>query len=146
MKPRTLTTLVLSVLLAPLAVSVAVEGTIDGNADKQKLNKAGSPPAVSLTIDYGDGAQKRFPAVPWKDKMTVFDAISWSAKHPHGIQLKHRGRGSLAMVNQIDDLKNSGGSGKNWIFYVNRKLAIRGCGASTLAQGDEILWRFEVYR
>ena len=36
---------------------------------------------VELTIDYGDGMQKRYPTLPWKDGMTVFDALTWAEKH-----------------------------------------------------------------
>ena len=111
-----------------------------------KPAKRDTPPTIELTIDYGDGAQKRFPEVPWKKGMTVMDTVLWAGKHPHGLQVRHRGQKSLAMVSQIDDLKNGGGSGKNWIFYVNNRLSDRSCGASIVSSGDKILWRFEVYR
>lgn len=114
--------------------------------DAAKSDQRDAKPAIELTIDYGDGAQKRFSQVPWTQNMTVFDTLQWASKHPHGIEFKHRGKDSLALVSQIDDLKNSGGSGKNWIFYVNQKLSDRGCGASKVLPRDKILWRFELYR
>lgn len=128
-------------ILITLALLVPVAAD---NNDSKPAKRTASP-AVVLTIDYGDGAQKRFPAVPWQSDMTVLDALVWAKNHPHGIKFNHRGKGALAMVGQIDDVKNSG-SGKNWIFYVNEKLSEKSCGASKLASADKILWRFEVYR
>ena len=110
----------------------------------KKLTK--KKPSAELVVDYGDGAQKRFPSVPWTKGMTVLDALQWADDHPHGIELQCRGKGSLALVGKIDDLKNSGGTGKNWIFYVNQKLSQRGCGATEIAANDQILWRYEVYK
>ena len=112
--------------------------------------------SVVLTIDYGDGMQKRFPQIPWKDGTTVFDALQWADKHPRGIALKSRGKGATRLVQQIDDLKN-GGFGKkvdgsvdkrkkNWIYRVNGELADRGCGVFKLKAGDRILWKFDEYQ
>ena len=78
--------------------------------------------------------------------MTVFDTLEWAADQPHGIQFEHRGQGALAMVDQIDDLKNSGGNGKNWIFRVNGELGNSSCGVAKISAGDEISWQFDVYR
>ena len=116
------------------------------SADTPAKHDAGKTPHVELTIDYGDGAQKRFPKLPWKKEMTVLDALLWAEKHPHGVDLKYRGKNALAIVGQIDDLKNGGGDRKNWIFYVNKKLADRSCGATKIEPSDRILWRFERYK
>src|SRR6187399_3102774 len=43
---------------------------------------------VQLTIDYGDGSQKTFTAIEWKEKQTVFDVLQAAEKHPRGIKLK----------------------------------------------------------
>jgi len=49
------------------------------------------------------------------------------------------------MLTRIDDLANEG-SGRNWIYRVNGKLADRGIGAFNLKLGDTVLWRFEKYQ
>ena len=130
-------------LILLLALATAPSLLSEEDKSKPDQNRAKS---VELTVDYGDGAEKRFAKVPWKDGMTVLDSLIWASKHPHGIKLKYRGKKSLALVGQIDDLKNAGGGGKNWIFYVNKKLADKGCGAAKLRPSDRILWRFEEYQ
>ena len=112
--------------------------------------------SVVLTIDFSDGMQKRFPQLPWKNGMTVFDALQWADKHPRGIEMKSRGKGATTLVLQIDDLKNGaagkladgsvGRSKKNWIYWVNGELADRSCGVLKLKAGDRILWKFDEYQ
>lgn len=117
-----------------------------GGEEKKAPTKTKQKPIVTLTIDYGDGMQKRFPSIPWREKMTVVDAIEWADKHPRGISFASRGNGATKLINQIDDLKNGGGQKKNWIFRVNDKMADRSCGVFPLKQGDRVLWRFEEYK
>ncbi len=102
--------------------------------------------SVKVTIDYGDGVEKRFTAIPWQDPMTVWDAMRLAAKHPRGIKFEHRGKGATALLTQIDDLKNEGGGKRNWVYRVNEKLADRSLGILEIKAGDTILWRFEKYR
>ncbi len=100
---------------------------------------------VILTIDYADGAQKRFPLIPWKKSMNVLDAMQWADKHPRGIEFAKRGRGETTLVTQIDDLKNQGGQ-KNWIYRVNGKMGDRSCAVFPIEPGDAILWKFQQYQ
>ena len=100
---------------------------------------------VKLTIDYGDGVQKVFVALPWKEKMTVLAALQAAEKHPRGIKLTHQGSGERVLVTAIDDLKNEG-RGRNWIYEVNGKLADKSAGVYELLAGDSVLWRFATYR
>jgi len=104
---------------------------------------AAEPMAVSLSVDYGDGSEKRFTALAWTDGMTVLDALQAAAKHPRGITFKHRSSGATAFVSQIDDVANAGGAAKNWRFHVNGKLADQSCGVFTLKAGEAVLWKFE---
>jgi len=99
---------------------------------------------VEMVIDYGDGVQVRFTALAWREKMTVLDAVTAASAHPHGVKCVWRGAGSNAFVTQIGDVKNEGGGEKsrNWLFSVNDKESEVGIGASTLAAGDVVLWRF----
>lgn len=99
---------------------------------------------VTLTVDYGDGFQKRFTAVPWRAEMTVLDMMKHAEKHARGIRMTYRGTGSTALLLQIDDLKNEG-RGRNWIYRVNGALADRSFGIRKLKANDVVLWRFEKY-
>lgn len=100
---------------------------------------------VELVVNYGDGVEKRFTAVPWKEEMTVLDAMKHAQRHPRGIKFEYRGSGATAFLTQIDDLKNEG-SGRNWIYRVNGELATRSFAIQELERGDAVLWRFEKSR
>lgn len=134
-------------LLALLSLACATVLSAQSETDSVKKR----PPTpklttVVLTIDYGDGAQKRFPTIPWKKGFTVLDALEWAKKHPRGIELQRRGKEATTLVLAIDDLENSGASKKNWIFRVNGKLGDRSCGVFPVRPADRILWRFERYQ
>lgn len=101
--------------------------------------------SVKLVIDYGDGCEKHFTAIPWKERITVFDVLMVADRHPRGIDWKYRGKGATALLERIDDLENEG-AGRNWVYRVNGKLADRGLGVYELKSGDTILWKFEKYR
>ncbi|MCZ6682769.1 MAG: DUF4430 domain-containing protein [Planctomycetota bacterium] len=102
---------------------------------------------VRLIIDYNDGVEKHFTAVPWKKGMTVRDAMDFAKRSPHGIAFEHKGRGETALLTRIDDLANQGGgSGKNnWIYRVNDKLANKGFAVFELNPSDVVLWKFTTY-
>jgi len=105
-----------------------------------------SPEIVGLTVDYGDGVQKVFTALPWRQAMTVRDLMQLAQEHPRGIRFASRGSGATELLTRIDDLDNQGTRGRNWIFHVNGKLADRSLGAYRLRPGDAVLWEFGKYR
>jgi hypothetical protein len=124
--------------LAAVALALAV-GTVRG---------ADSPSAaVSLVVDYGDGAQLLLSAIPWHDGMTVLDTLTFAQNHPHGVKFTKRGSGSGTLVTGIGGLANQGGGekDKNWLFSLNGKSSTVGAGAAKLASGDAVLWKFQVY-
>lgn len=100
---------------------------------------------VKVIIDYCDGVEKHFASIPWREGMTVLEALKSAQAHPRGIRVVQRGTGATAFVTQIDDLANEG-NGRNWVYRVNGKLGDVGCGARQLVAGDSVLWKFEVYR
>ena len=131
----------MSVVIGLSAVLVAVAAISDAPPSVAADGKAQT---VRLVVDYGDGAEVRFKALPWRDGMTVVDALAAAGKHPHGTTFAQRGRGASALIIQIDDLKNQG-DGKNWLYSVNGKTARVGAGAYKLKSGDAILWEFKDY-
>jgi len=98
--------------------------------------------SVRLTIDYGDGAQKSFTALRWKEKMTVFDALQAAEKHSRGIKVAFTGRGESVFITSIDDVVNEGASGPNWRYSVNDQPAQSSAGIMEVKAGDSIMWRF----
>lgn len=114
-------------------------------APAQDLRKIPPEKAVQLTIDYGDGVQKNFSALEWKEKQTVLDLMQLAEKHPRGIKFKHRGAGATALVTAIDDVASRAG-GDSWLYEVNGKLADRSCGVYEIQPGDKVLWKFGTYK
>lgn len=101
---------------------------------------------LRLVIDFGDGVEKHFTQLQWKDKMTVLDAMQLARQHRRGIRFEHRGKGATLLLTQIDDVKNQGSDGRNWIYRVNEKVGDRSIAIYPLKSGDTILWKFETYR
>jgi hypothetical protein len=123
------------------ANSVAVNATTDaqGNESERKL--------VTLTVDFGDGFQKRFTNVSWSEGLTVLDVMFQAKRHKRGrLEFKQRGKAATALLFQIDDVANQGGGRRNWIYYVNKRKGDRSFAISKLEPGDEVLWRFETYQ
>ena len=127
-------------LIALIAFACVLNGTghLGHSADKKKST-------VTVTIDFGDGFQKRYTSIPWKSKMTVMDATQAATKHKRGIKIKYRGRRATAFLFQIDDLKNEG-RGKNWLYSVNGKLGDRSFALFPVKAGDTVLWKFRKYK
>ncbi len=123
----------LVIVPAPLAIGAGAE---------QKAE------TVGLVIDYGDGAELRFKALPWRAGMTALDVLSAVGSHRHGVKAVMRGSGRLALVTKIGDVVNEGGGEKsrNWIFSINGKVSDTGAGAAPVAPGDVVLWKFDTYQ
>ncbi len=111
------------------------------------LRAAAEARSVKLVVDYGDGVEKHFPAIPWKEGMTVLDVMSAATGRAHGIAFEHTGSGDTAILTRIDDLSNEGGGKekKNWLYWVNDKFAERSFGAYELAPSDVVVWRFALW-
>jgi hypothetical protein len=98
--------------------------------------------AVRLTIDFGDGVQKIFLNLEWKEKLTVFGALEAAQKHPRGIKLEHSGSGETTFIKAIDDAANEGQGGRNWRYSVNGESGRVSAGIAELKAGDQIVWRY----
>ena len=129
-------------LLVAAAITLVASTGLRAEQDEPKEP---AKPSVRLMIDYGDGVEKHFTALAWKEGMTVFDLMVAAQEHPRGIKFKHRGEGDTAFLTQIDDLKNEG-QGRNWVYQVSGKLADRGFAVFPLKRSDTVLWRFGEYR
>lgn len=127
------------VYLMPFAL-VSLCGWI-GSAAEQPANTS----RVMLTIDYGDGFQKRFTKIRWHKDMTVLTVMQFAKKHARGIEFEFRGRGKFALLTSIDRQSNEGGDGDNWVYRVNGKLGDRSFSIATLPKGARVLWEFGKY-
>ncbi len=102
---------------------------------------------VRLIVNYNDGVEKHFTAIPWHRDMTVLDALNHSKKGSHGITFEYKGSGETALLSRIDDLQNQGGGRgkKNWLYWVNTDFADRSLGIRRLQPSDVVLWRYDVW-
>ncbi|MCA9209624.1 MAG: DUF4430 domain-containing protein [Planctomycetales bacterium] len=125
-------------LLGSVGFAVSSSAADDGKPDADAKS-------VKLIVDFGDGFEKHFTALPWKAKMTVADAVELARQHPRGIKTQQRGSGATAFLESIDGLKNEG-RGRNWIFRVDGQLGDRSFALFPVEAGDIILWKFEEYR
>ena len=115
-------------------------------AQRELKLAAEGEPAVELAVNYGDGVEKRFARIPFKEGMTVLGALQHAENHPRGITFVESGSGESALLTRIDDLANqTSADGKNWLYRVNGKLATKSFDAYVLSAGDVILWSFEKY-
>ena len=126
--------------IASAGILTAQTRTIDEKPDKETERKT-----VTLIVDYGDGAEKHLKFIPWRKSMTVASIMEYAVKHRHGIKVKTRGSGSTAFIEQIDDLKNQGGRGRNWVFRINKELGKKSYAVSKLNPNDTVLWKFDTY-
>lgn len=131
-----------------VVLTFAVLAGVSGPAAAADRRAEPETKTVRLAIDYGDGVQKVFAAVPWSAGQNVLDVLAWADKHPRGIDLQVSGSGASAFVRSIDGLANEGGgaSAKNWLYWQNGKLAQTGAGAREVGAGDELQWKFGVYK
>jgi hypothetical protein len=127
-------------ILATLVI-LAIASVSEGQRAQARL----APKIVRLVIDYGDGVQKHFTQLDWKEGMTVLDAMRAAREHPRGIAFDSRGKRATLFIFKIDGLENET-QGKGWLYKVNDKLADRSCGIYELEAGDAVLWTFEEYR
>jgi hypothetical protein len=121
---------------------------VEGAAGTSSSTSTAAPgQTVRLVIDYGDGVEKRFNSLPWHEGITVLDVMQAARQQPHGITISVRGSGETALLTKLDDVANEeGGVGaRNWIFYVNDRMADRSLGATPVKSSDTILWKFERY-
>jgi hypothetical protein len=132
------------VVMSP-AIARSQDAVVDSPGQDQKpatANDADSPQDVSLTIDFGDLSQQKFVAIPWRDGMTVLDAMRSVEKHPRAAKFRFRGQQQTAFLEEMGGLANQGGDGRNWMFRVSGKIAKQSFAATTLQPGDDVLWEF----
>jgi hypothetical protein len=129
----------LNTLVRRLLLCVAV--AFLANSWRPALAADAETKTVQLIVDYGDGSQKHFTKLEWKEGLTVLAALQQAAKHPRGIKPSVQGSGEFALVISIDELKNEG-NGKNWLYRDNGKLADKSCGIQKLNAGDVVTWQF----
>jgi len=121
--------------------------TENGATAAAAKSPASATKTVELVIDYGDGVQRHFTDIGWRQSMTVLDVLKAAQQHSHGISFSAHGSSDTAMVTKIDDETNQRGAtgAKNWIFRINGRLGDESCGIAEVRPGDTVLWKFGPY-
>lgn len=97
---------------------------------------------VTLEIDFGDrGETKRLEDIAWRANMTVLEVMD-AAKKNERITFKYLGSKAKAFLTTIDDVKNEGAEGRNWVYHVNETKATQSFGVQKVKPNDVIRWRF----
>ncbi len=126
------------VLICPIALQ-AGEDKIESDAK-----------AVKLIVDYGDGVEKHFTSLPWKEGLTAYGALEQASHSTHGISFEAKDYGDSIgrLVTRIDDLasEKGGTAGRNWIYEVNGQMAKRACDKQTVQAGDVVSWTFSAWK
>jgi hypothetical protein len=99
---------------------------------------------IRVTIDDGNGVEKTFNSIEWRQGLTAWEATLEAVKKAPQLQVKHSGSGSSVFVTEIGGVANQGGGAKmkNWQYSVNDEYADVGPGAKVLKAGDRVVWRF----
>jgi hypothetical protein len=102
--------------------------------------------AISIVVDFGDGAQRRVSGIAFAPGMTVLDAMNAAKERAHSFGFSASGRGETALVSQIDDVANESGQGSRaWQYWINREYGTVSVGAAALKAGDRVSWAFRKY-
>jgi hypothetical protein len=138
--------LLLFVLLGVMALrngrlGTAVENVRNEDGSTSVPSAAVTGQSVSLAVDFGNGAVRRFAALPWRRGMTVLDLLERAAAYRPGLSFRKIGSGEKAFVTHIDKMASNEKEGQYWQFWVNDQHGDRSCGVYELNSGDRVLWK-----
>ena len=139
--------LLVALLLAIVAQNRLRPSDVHRGDDTQPPAGPATGKFVSLRIDFGDGSQKQFPQAPWREGMTVFDALAWADHQSPGIDFVYEHTGADAFVQEIDGVANQGDgqTARNWLYEVNGEKGQKSSAVHQLQPSDAILWKFALY-
>src|SRR5262245_18966181 len=83
-------------------IIVALVGLAEGchtQVAKSRPRTPGSPTqTVAVTVDFGDGKERRLDSLPWGDRMTALEALQAASETPGGPKIESHGSGPTAFV------------------------------------------------
>lgn len=104
---------------------------------------------VRLVIDFGDSFEAHYTAIPWREGMTMRDAMlaAKERRAPLAFTFEEKGTGERAFVTSIAGIKGEGAGkeSRNWLFWVNETPGERSFAVTTLQPGDAATWKFASY-
>ena len=97
---------------------------------------------VQLVVDFGNGASRRFDALPWQEEMTVGDLLAAATQFRPALQYAQQGEGASGFLVSLEGVSNEGSKGRNWRYLVNERLGQTSFCVAKLESGDRVLWEF----
>lgn len=104
---------------------------------------AASAETVALEIDFGNGARREYAALPYREGMTVGDALRLARDFGPGLPFTHQGEGELSFLTSLDGVANQGPGGRFWLYQVDGRRADVSYEVQPLAAGERVLWQFK---
>jgi hypothetical protein len=98
---------------------------------------------VALEIDFGNGARREYAALPYRDGMTVGDALRLARDFGPGLAFTHQGEGELSFLTSLDGVANQGVGGRFWLYQVDGERADVSYEVQPLRAGQRVLWQFK---
>ncbi|TLD42111.1 MAG: hypothetical protein JETT_1591 [Candidatus Jettenia ecosi] len=90
---------------------------------------------VMIEIDYGGLHQNLEVEIPWKQGITVLEALQSVAK------VETQQKGEYFLVTSIDKVKGQAGN-KVWYYHINGKHATSFANTCVLNEGDRMRWEY----
>lgn len=118
-------------------------------ADRAEARFQRPKATVRLVIDYGEGVEIHYTAIPHHPGMTLEQAMH-AAKEmtgPRALRFESKGAGERAFLVSIDGLANEGAGRdrRNWLYWINDRPGERSFALAALEPGDTAAWRFASY-
>lgn len=103
---------------------------------------ATNPPiSIEFAVDFGDLRE----GIKFDTKVasgTSVLELMQQAQQQGKMQFEFSGSQETAFTNAIESVSNEGAGGRNWIFFVDEKLAKRGCGSYRLQEDARVMWQY----
>lgn len=132
--------------VAPVATPASTSAPAPDATPKATPTTTPAITTVSLAIDFGNGFEMHYTALPHTPKMTAFDVLQRAGEHAHPLTFKHTGSGTTAFISQIGDTTNQKGPESfYWQYRVNGQYAKKGAGAYEISPGDQVRWFYGKY-
>lgn len=96
---------------------------------------------VSLVIDFGNGARREW-TLPWRDGMTLGDAMEAAEQFRPGLSYVAEGAGEMSLLTSLEGVANEGGDGRYWLYSVDGRHGEVSYAVQPLAAGQQVLWQF----
>ena len=140
------TWLSLAIVAGPINVGIAQEPqTILQKTEAAAEEEKPQLQTVTLRIDYGDGFEKVYGSIEWRDGLTISDMMQHASQHAHPTKFQTRGKDATAFLSSIDGIENQGFRKKSWVFYVNGELGSASYAIARLVASDSVLWRYQKF-